>query len=140
MAQSKNLYAYTDIHAVLDKCVESGGQMSFKTKGAATNWRSRANYYRTLLHKQQREQALVEHPITSTPYDHLVFTSPADYPHIVNIGLRVVEATLITPAGTFDVQSVIEGAQKSQVENQRDELDQAAEDFAAGFALKTVDQ
>ena len=95
MAQSTNITNYSDVRAVLDAALESGGANyevpataeKIKEFGpveaalrAAKNWRFRAYYFRTLFRKQENHRLGMrpEDFTPSTPYDNIVLPVPTD--------------------------------------------------------------
>ena len=131
MPLSKNVSQYQDIRQVLDAMMRQAlpGTITFPTSGKATYWRQRANYFRSLLHQQQRDQ--LEHlpgAVTETPYDKLVFRQNGPQIIIAEY-VGVEDATLLDADGNPIDLTPPEPADETQAEASSDDLMSAALDL-----------
>jgi len=99
MGMSRNIGAYADIPPVLDAAIAAGGAtFRLSTSGQAYRWRTRAYYYRKLLHEQQaiRLANILDSRSTFTPYDSIRMTISGD---TVNISVEGPPGVLLDGAG-----------------------------------------
>lgn len=100
MGKSRNPNTYSDVAAVLDAVLASGGEATYTadSPAAAVVFRARANHLRLLL-RDLAAETLPPGFAPSSKYDHLVLRLKKDSCE-VQIGLRKPTGALTLPNGT----------------------------------------
>lgn len=100
MSMSKEIAAYADVKAILDKVLEARGNLIYKlpTYKKAMHWRYRAYHFRKLIRKQEAARLGMKDLQIATQYDGLQFIA-YDINGSLLIKFSEVEGVLSTPDG-----------------------------------------
>lgn len=123
MGKSRNPNMYSDVAAVLDAVIASGGQAVYTSESpaAAHGWRARAYQLRLLLRDLQA-QTLPPGLAPTTKYDHLILKVDTANPCNTIIEIRKPAGTLAFPDGTPIEIAQVRDVQRDPLEDEMQRL------------------